>query len=182
MDQQSMTIFSYYVGALAIGGGLITTLVCCYNRLPRARMKIFQGILLETRNLYQQVRNEGLVPDPIIDEFGTRLRGLEESSISLRDSTHQCTSLFQEVVAAYYGLSTAIQISIKQAVSLQAKIATASEEQRRMRRLLDAPGDTNQRYFLATITNSGTSTHAETVDLPDYIDTQCPLPCISSGT
>ncbi|KAH0581661.1 hypothetical protein H2248_011357 [Termitomyces sp. 'cryptogamus'] len=167
MDQQLTTILNYYVGALTIVGGLVTTFVFCYNLLPRARMKVFQKILLETRDLYQQVKDEGLVPVSITDDFETRLQELEENSISLRDSAHQCTSLLQEVIAAYHGLSNAIQISIRQAIDLQATIATASEEQRKARRL---PTDLNRSSSLLTSNNSGTCD--DVPDLPDNSDTQ----------
>ncbi|KAG5728144.1 hypothetical protein E4T56_gene19312 [Termitomyces sp. T112] len=185
MDQQLTTILNYYVGALTIVGGLVTTFVFCYNLLPRARMKVFQKILLETRDLYQQVKDEGLVPVSITDDFETRLQELEENSISLRDSAHQCTSLLQEVIAAYHGLSNAIQISIRQAIDLQATIATASEEQRKARRL---PTDLNRSSSLLTSNNSGgpsrlcetyrsaqhfpQGTCDDVPDLPDNSDTQ----------
>ncbi|KAG5728149.1 hypothetical protein E4T56_gene19320 [Termitomyces sp. T112] len=136
MDQeQSMTIFNYYVGAIAVGGGLITAAVFCCSLLPRTRMKVFQRTLQETGTLLQQIKDEALVPVLAIYEFETKLRILKESSASLRDSTHQCSSLLREVIAAYRGLSTAIKRSTNHAIDLQARIATASEEQRRAPRL-----------------------------------------------
>ncbi|KAH0581671.1 hypothetical protein H2248_011366 [Termitomyces sp. 'cryptogamus'] len=132
MDQeQSMTIFNYYVGAIAVGGGLITAAVFCCSLLPRTCMKVFQRTLQETGTLLQQIKDEALVPVLAIYEFETKLRILKESSANLRDSTHQCSSLLREVIAAYRGLSTAIQRSTNHAIDLQARIA----EQRRARRL-----------------------------------------------
>ncbi|KAF8067543.1 hypothetical protein FPV67DRAFT_1669427 [Lyophyllum atratum] len=133
MDQPSNT-FAYITGAIALFGSLTSVVLYCRNYFPSVQMTVLQEVYQETKEYYEIVRREGLVPPSYAEHVEVDLKELEYAMISLLEATWKCKTSLQEITAAFQGLSTTIARVVSKVKRLRDKIVTVSEEQRRARR------------------------------------------------
>ncbi|KAF8067541.1 hypothetical protein FPV67DRAFT_1492406 [Lyophyllum atratum] len=136
MDQSS-NIFAYITGTIALFGSITSMVFYCRNYFPSVRMIVLQEVYKGTKEYYEIVRGEGLVPHSYAEHVEVDLKELEHAMITLREATWKCRTSVQEIIAAFQGLSTMIGRVISQVEDLRDGVITVSEEQRRARRQVD---------------------------------------------
>ncbi|KAF8056645.1 hypothetical protein FPV67DRAFT_1456757 [Lyophyllum atratum] len=136
MDEPS-NIFAYITGAIALFGSITSMVFYCRNYFPSVRMTVLQEVYQETKEYYEIVRLEGLLPHSYAEHVEVDLKELECVIISLREATWKCRTSVQEITAAFKGLSTTIARVVSKVKDLRIKIVTISEEQRRARTQVD---------------------------------------------
>ncbi|KAF5380185.1 hypothetical protein D9615_006182 [Tricholomella constricta] len=141
MDQISNN-FGFFTGALAILGSVASLFLFYRNFFPNAQMEGLEKAYQSTQEYYEAVRGEGILPDAYAEQIEADIKELEYTIISLRDTTYKCSTVVEEFVALMGGLSRVIGKATVKVRNLKAKIATVSEEQRRLRgqlNVVDAP-------------------------------------------
>ncbi|KAF8067545.1 hypothetical protein FPV67DRAFT_1780647 [Lyophyllum atratum] len=156
MDEPS-NIFAYITGAIALFGSLTSVVFYCRNYFPSVRMIVLQETYQETKEYYETVRREGLVPHSYAEHFEVDLKELECAIISLREATWRCRTSFQEIIAAFQGLSATITRVVVKVEDLRDGVITVSEEQRRARRQVDPSTQDDSSSALPMIAVNGSA-------------------------
>ncbi|KAF8056647.1 hypothetical protein FPV67DRAFT_1530897 [Lyophyllum atratum] len=135
--EESSNIFAYITGGIALFGTIVSMVFYCRNYFPSVRMTVLQEVYHETKEYYEIVRREGLLPHSYAEDVEVDLKELEYAMITLREATWKCRTSVQEITAAFQGLSAMIAKVVSKVKDLRVKIVTVSEEQRKARRQAD---------------------------------------------
>jgi hypothetical protein len=66
-------IFNYYVGGLALVSTVVSIVLQARTYLPAPQMVILDGLLCETRQIYDKCNADGLLSDNFQDKFKSEL-------------------------------------------------------------------------------------------------------------
>lgn len=133
-NSQSAHLFNFVVGVFGFIATITSTALCCRAYLPGAQMKILDDLLKETRTIYEKADGDGLFPSDAFRRTSlTMLARAEDTGASLRESTYNATTVVQEYLALFRGLSRNIMQLSDRVKKLRACLISTSEKKRRRR-------------------------------------------------
>lgn len=127
------SIFNYFVGGFALLSTIFSMLVYLHVYLPGPRMKAFDELLVETRNIYEKASADDLLPAEMSREAQAQLREYEIQGDDLRLITYRTLSPIEILVLLFRGHTTKIKDLSNDVVQLRGKLLTTSQRERARR-------------------------------------------------
>ncbi|GLB34246.1 hypothetical protein LshimejAT787_0111300 [Lyophyllum shimeji] len=137
----SESSFNYFVGGLALLSTVFSMLVYLNVYLPGPRMKAFDELLVEAREIYEKARGEDLLPPEMSRQAQAKLRKFEFQADDLRAAVYQNTSPVGILLSFFGGHSSKIAELARDVKGLRRDLLTTSQKERarRLEELLDLP-------------------------------------------
>lgn len=171
--------FNFVAGVFGFVVTIASAALCCRAYLPGTQMKILDELLKETRSIYEKANADNLFPSDdfrevsliTLTEYVDWVRHgvsllifvsrIEESSASLRESTYNARTTFQEYVALFRGLSRGIIHLADCVKDLQACLISTSERERRQRQVGGMGHSANNLSMSDTLTSIDSTVNTE---------------------
>ncbi|KAF9226735.1 hypothetical protein BS17DRAFT_696523 [Gyrodon lividus] len=135
MNDASLSFSSNIFGFIAGGFSLVgLTVGLCRSHLPSRRIKDLECLLEDTQKTFKCALEDGLLPNARFNHVvQSQLTDLCEDARALHSRVCCATTLLQDYVEFFRGLSTSIGLTCYHVKTLRAQVITTSEAERRKR-------------------------------------------------
>ncbi|KAF8897939.1 hypothetical protein BD779DRAFT_1493044 [Infundibulicybe gibba] len=130
-DSSSSNNFNLFIGALSLVTAITSSVLCFRAFLPRAQMRLFIEIMDESKAMFLEADQKGLIQDESVrQDFTAKIEQLESLGTNLHDVICEAKTQFEEHVAALKGLSRDAMQLVGRARYLRSWIATHTAQEK----------------------------------------------------